>query len=162
MCSSTTRVCTAVARSRKLSLEDWHAVLAVNLTGALHCVRAVLPHMQSGGAIINIGAVVGFSRLSRRQSVRRLQGRPRRTDLRCSRSSSRSGQIRVNLVIPGWIETEMTAGVSGAARERLIARIPMRRAGTEREIGDVIWWVAGSTYMTGATIPTDGGLMSTF
>jgi len=38
----------------------------------------------------------------------------------------------------------------------------MRRAGTEREIGDVIWWVAGSTYMTGATIPTDGGLMSTF
>ena len=71
-------------------------------------------------------------------------------------------QIRVNLVIPGWIETEMTAGVSGAARERLIARIPMRRAGTEREIGDVIWWVAGSTYMTGAIIPTDGGLMSTF
>jgi NAD(P)-dependent dehydrogenase (short-subunit alcohol dehydrogenase family) len=41
-------------------------------------------------------------------------------------------------------------------------RLSIRRAGTEREIGDVIWWVAGSTYMTGATIPTDGGLMSTF
>src|SRR5688572_15749085 len=145
----------------KLSLEDWHAVLAVNLTGALHCVRAVLPHMQTGGAIVNIGAVVGF------------RGFPGDTPYGASKAGLAGltqvlaielakRQIRVNLVIPGWIETEMTAGVSGAARERLIARIPMRRAGTEGEIGDVIWWVAGSTYMTGAIIPTDGGLMSTF
>jgi NAD(P)-dependent dehydrogenase (short-subunit alcohol dehydrogenase family) len=145
----------------RLSLEDWHAVLAVNLSGALHCARAVLPHMQSGGAIVNVGAVVGF------------RGFPGDSPYGASKAGlagltqvlaielARRG-IRVNLVVPGWIETQMTAGLSPTAREKLISRIPMRRAGTEREIGEVIWWVAGSTYMTGAVIPTDGGLMSTF
>jgi NAD(P)-dependent dehydrogenase (short-subunit alcohol dehydrogenase family) len=56
--------------------------------------------------------------------------------------------------------TEMTAGLDEKARERLVADIPMRRTGTEDEIAEVIWWVAGSTYMTGAVIPTDGGLMA--
>jgi NAD(P)-dependent dehydrogenase (short-subunit alcohol dehydrogenase family) len=41
----------------------------------------------------------------------------------------------------------------------LIERIPMQRVGTAEEIADVVCWVAGSTYMTGAVIPTDGGLM---
>ena len=136
-------------------------MLAVNLSGALHCVRAVLPHMSAGGSIINIGAVVGFRGFPGDSPYGASKaGLAGLTQVLAIELAKR--QIRVNLVIPGWIETEMTAGLSGTARERLIARIPMRRAGTENEIGDVIWWVAGSTYMTGATIPTDGGLMSTF
>jgi NAD(P)-dependent dehydrogenase (short-subunit alcohol dehydrogenase family) len=145
----------------KLSLEDWHAVLSVNLTGALHCARAVLPHMDAGGAIVNVGAVVGFRGFPGDSpygaSKAGLAGLTQVLAIELARR-----QIRVNLVVPGWVETEMTAALTPTARERLIARIPMRRAGTEREIGDVIWWVAGSTYMTGAVIPTDGGLMSTF
>jgi NAD(P)-dependent dehydrogenase (short-subunit alcohol dehydrogenase family) len=145
----------------KLSLEDWHAVLSVNLTGALHCARAVLPHMGAGGAIVNVGAVVGFRGFPGDSpygaSKAGLAGLTQVLAIELARR-----QIRVNLVVPGWVETEMTAALTPTARERLIARIPMRRAGTEREIGDVIWWVAGSTYMTGAVIPTDGGLMSTF
>jgi NAD(P)-dependent dehydrogenase (short-subunit alcohol dehydrogenase family) len=145
----------------KLSLEDWHAVLSVNLTGALHCARAVLPHMGAGGAIVNVGAVVGFRGFPGDSpygaSKAGLAGLTQVLAIELARR-----QIRVNLVVPGWVETEMTAALTPTARERLIARITMRRAGTEREIGDVIWWVAGSTYMTGAVIPTDGGLMSTF
>ena len=71
-------------------------------------------------------------------------------------------QIRVNLVIPGMVITEMTSQLDDKALDRLVARIPLGRVGTEHEIADVIWWVAGSTYMTGAIIPTDGGLMSAF
>jgi NAD(P)-dependent dehydrogenase (short-subunit alcohol dehydrogenase family) len=145
----------------KLALDDWYAVLAVNLSGALHCVRAVLPHMPTGGAIVNIGAVVGFRGFPGDSPYGASKaGLAGLTQVLAIELAKR--QIRVNLVVPGWIETEMTAGLSASARERLIARIPMRRAGTEREIGDVIWWVAGSTYMTGAVVPTDGGLMSTF
>ena len=145
----------------KLSLEDWHAVLAVNLSGALHCARAVLPHMSPGGAIVNIGAVVGFRGFPGDSPYGASKaGLAGLTHVLAIELAKR--QIRVNLVVPGWIETEMTASLSPTAREKLIARIPMRRAGTEREIGDVIWWVAGSTYMTGAVIPTDGGLMSSF
>jgi NAD(P)-dependent dehydrogenase (short-subunit alcohol dehydrogenase family) len=145
----------------KLSLEDWHAVLAVNLSGALHCARAVLPHMDVGGAIVNVGAVVGFRGFPGDSPYGASKaGLAGLTQVLAIELAKR--QIRVNLVVPGWVETEMTAALTPTARERLIARIPMRRAGTEREIGDVIWWVAGSTYMTGAVIPTDGGLMSSF
>ena len=145
----------------KLSIEDWHAVLAVNLSGALHCVRAVLPHMNAGGAIVNIGAVVGFRGFPGDSPYGASKaGLAGLTQVLAIELAKR--QIRVNLVVPGWVETEMTAGVSASAREKLIARIPLRRAGTEAEIGDVVWWVAGSTYMTGAVIPTDGGLLSTF
>ena len=67
--------------------------------------------------------------------------------------------IRVNLVVPGFVMTEMTAGVSERAREKIVAKVPLRRMGTAEEIADVVWWVAGSSYMTGSTIVTDGGLM---
>ena len=145
----------------RLSLEDWHAVLAVNLSGALHCARAVLPHMEAGGAIVNIGAVVGFRGFPGDSPYGASKaGLAGLTQVLAIELAKR--QIRVNLVVPGWVETEMTAGLSPTAREKLIARIPLRRAGTESEIGHVIWWVAGSTYMTGAVIPTDGGLLSSF
>lgn len=142
----------------RLPLEDWDAVLATNLSGPLHCVRAVLPHMSEGGSIVNVGAVVGF---------RGFAGD-------CAYGSSKAGlagltqvlavelaprRIRVNLVIPGFVITEMTRQIDERARDMLIERIPLGRTGTEDEIAEVIWWVAGSTYMTGSVIATDGGLM---
>ncbi len=69
-------------------------------------------------------------------------------------------KIRVNLVIPGLIITEMTSQLDEKAMNKLLERIPLGRVGREEEIADVIWWVAGSTYMTGAVIPTDGGMMA--
>ena len=67
---------------------------------------------------------------------------------------------QVQAVTTSAMITEMTAALDEKARERLVADIPMRRTGTAEEIAEVIWWVAGSTYMTGAVIPTDGGLMA--
>ena len=131
-------------------------MLATNLSGALHCVRAVLPHMRTGGAIVNIGAVVGFRGFPGDSPYGASKaGLAGLTQVLAMELAKR--QIRVNLVIPGLVETEMTAGCPSAPRERLISRIPLRRVGTERRSADVIWWVAGSTYMTGAIIPTDGG-----
>jgi NAD(P)-dependent dehydrogenase (short-subunit alcohol dehydrogenase family) len=71
---------------------------------------------------------------------------------------ARSG-IRVNLVIPGMVSTEMTAGISARAKARLIESIPLGREGTADELANVVWWVAGSPYMTGSTISNDGGLL---
>jgi 3-oxoacyl-[acyl-carrier protein] reductase len=66
--------------------------------------------------------------------------------------------IRVNLVVPGLVKTDMTEGLSGRAMDSIMKRIPMRRLGHDDEVAEVVGWVAGSTYMTGAIIPTDGGL----
>ncbi len=142
----------------RLALEDWNAVLATNLSGAMHCIRAALPYMGPGASVVNVGAVVGFrgfpGDVAYGASKAGLAGL---TQVMAVELAPR--QVRVNLIVPGFVLTEMTAAVAERARERLLARIPLRREGTEGEIAEVIYWVAGSTYMTGAVIPTDGGLM---
>lgn len=141
-----------------LSLEAWGKSLATNLTGPLCAIRAALPHMAQGGSIVNIGAVVGF------------RGFPGDSCYGASKAglaglthvlaTELAGQgIRVNLVVPGFVMTEMTAEVSERAREAIVAKIPLGRMGRAEEIAEVCWWVAGSTYMTGSVIMTDGGLM---
>ena len=145
-------------RIGRLPLEDWDAVLATNLSGPLHCVRAALPYMSEGGSIVNVGAVVGFRGFSGDSaygaSKAGLAGLTRVLAIELA-----PRLIRVNLVVPGFVITEMTQQIDDRARELLMERIPLRRAGTEDEMAEVIWWVAGSTYMTGSVIPTDGGLM---
>ncbi|MFZ8986830.1 MAG: SDR family NAD(P)-dependent oxidoreductase [Steroidobacteraceae bacterium] len=142
----------------RLPLEDWNAVLATNLSGAMHCLRAALPHMGGGASVVNVGAVVGFRGFPGDAAYGASKaGLAGLTQVMAVELASR--QVRVNLVVPGFVITEMTAAVDERARERLLARIPLRREGTEDEIAEVIYWVAGSTYMTGAVIPTDGGLM---
>ncbi|MGL6223105.1 MAG: SDR family NAD(P)-dependent oxidoreductase [Steroidobacteraceae bacterium] len=142
----------------RLPLEDWDAVLATNLSGPLHCVRAALPQMSEGGSIVNVGAVVGFRGFSGDSaygaSKAGLAGLTRVLAIELA-----PRLIRVNLVVPGFVITEMTQQIDERARELLMERIPLRRAGTEDEMAAVIWWVAGSTYMTGSVISTDGGLM---
>lgn len=141
-----------------ISDDDWEASLATNLSGPMRAIRTVLPHLESGGAIINIGAVVGFRGFSGDScygaSKAGLSGLTQ--VLACELAPQ---NIRVNLVVPGFVMTEMTAGVSERAREKIVAKVPLRRMGTAEEIADVVWWVAGSGYMTGSTVVTDGGLM---
>jgi 3-oxoacyl-[acyl-carrier protein] reductase len=137
---------------------DWDASLATNLSGPFRAIRALLPLMSAGGAIVNIGAVVGFRGFagdsSYGASKAGLAGLTQVLAAELARD-----QIRVNMVVPGFVMTEMTAGVSEKARDKIVAKIPLRRLGTPEEIADVCWWVSGATYMTGSVIFTDGGLM---
>lgn len=142
----------------RLALDDWNAVLATNLGGPLHCVRAVLPHMGAGGSIVNIGAVVGLRGFPGDSMYGASKaGLAGLTQVLAAELAKRS--IRVNLVIPGFVLTDMTAEVNEKAQALLLQRIPLGRFGAEDEIARVIWWVAGSTYMTGAIVPTDGGML---
>ncbi len=141
----------------EIAEDDWQAVLTTNLSGPFGMIRATLPHMGAGGSIVNVGAVVGFKGFpgdsAYGASKAGLYGLTQVLAVELARR-----QIRVNLVVPGFVSTEMTAGIDEKARKKLHQRIPMRREGSPEEIAEVVWWVAGSTYMTGAIIPTDGGL----
>jgi NAD(P)-dependent dehydrogenase (short-subunit alcohol dehydrogenase family) len=141
-----------------LSQGDWQAVIDTNLSGPLNCVRAALPHLGEGGSIVNIGAVVGLRGFAGDAaygaSKAGLAGLTQVLAIELARSG-----IRVNLVIPGMVSTEMTAGISARAKARLIESIPLGREGTADELANVVWWVAGSPYMTGSTISNDGGLL---
>ena len=68
----------------------------------------------------------------------------------------------MNMVIPGLVLTDMTRNLSEKALESMRNTIPLKRYGQAEEVAEVVYWVASSTYMTGAFVPVDGGLMSSF
>jgi 3-oxoacyl-[acyl-carrier protein] reductase len=145
----------------RLEVNDWQAVIDTNLTGALNVCKAASVHLGEGGSIVNIGAVVGF------------RGFPGDAAYACSKAGlagltralaielAKRG-ITVNLVIPGLVLTEMTGALSDKALESMRAKIPLGRYGEPDEIAEVVEWVGRSRYMTGAFVPVDGGLMSSF
>ena len=141
-----------------LSQDDWQAVINTNLSGPLNFVRAALPYLGDGGSIVNIGAVVGLRGFAGDAAYGASKAGLAGLTQVLAVELARRG-IRVNLVIPGMISTEMTAGISARSKAKLVGSIPMGREGTAEELANVVWWVAGSPYMTGAIIPNDGGLL---
>jgi len=145
----------------RLAADDWQQVLDVNLTGALNVIRAARPHLRAGSSIVNIGAVVGFrgfpGDVAYASSKAGLSGMTNALAIELGKQD-----ITVNLVIPGLVLTEMTSGLSDAAMESMRAKIPVGRLGADAEVAEVVFWVSQSRYMTGATVPVDGGLMCSF
>lgn len=148
-------------RIGRIPAEDWDAVLDTNLKGAVNVIRAADPHLKAGAAIVNVGAVVGFRGFpgdsAYAASKAGLSGLTRALSIEYA-----AREVRVNLVIPGLVLTEMTGGLSEKALEGMRKTIPLGRYGKAEEIAEVAVWVANSTYMTGAFIPADGGLLSSF
>jgi len=144
-----------------LTLEDWQAVLNTNLTGALNVISAARESLSEGSSIVNVGAVVGFRGFpgdaAYAASKAGLAGLTRALAIELAGKG-----ICVNLVIPGLVLTEMTDALSDKALESMRKIIPMGRYGEAQEVAEVIEWVARSRYMTGAFVPVDGGLMSSF
>jgi 3-oxoacyl-[acyl-carrier protein] reductase len=145
----------------RLPLEDWQAVINTNLTGALNVISAARPSLQHGSSIVNVGAVVGFRGFpgdaAYGASKAGLAGLTRALAIELAGKG-----ICVNLVIPGLVLTDMTGALSEKALESMRKTVPMGRYGEPQEIAEVIEWVARSRYMTGAFVPVDGGLMSSF
>jgi 3-oxoacyl-[acyl-carrier protein] reductase len=117
--------------------------------------------MEEGSAIINVGAVVGFRGFpgdaAYASSKAGLSGLTKALAIELAPKA-----ITANLVIPGLVLTEMTSGLTEASLEAMNKQIPMRRFAEEREIAEVVYWVSQSRYMTGACVPVDGGLLSSF
>jgi 3-oxoacyl-[acyl-carrier protein] reductase len=156
--------CAGVHRGGRITSLDrgvWDEVLGTNLTGAFEVCRAVVPELAPGSAIVNVGAVVGLrgfpGDVAYGSAKAGLGGLTRVLAVELAPRG-----VRVNLVIPGFVDTDMTAELSARARERITGTIPLGRTGTPHEIAEVIDAVARSSYMTGASIPVDGGLLTTF
>ncbi|MDH3005378.1 SDR family NAD(P)-dependent oxidoreductase [Gordonia alkanivorans] len=144
-----------------LSREDWDLVLTTNLTGAFEMCKATVPILEPGSSIVNVGAVVGFRGFPGDVAYGSAKaGLSGLTQVLAAELAPRD--IRVNLVIPGFVDTDMTSGLSDRARARIVSSIPAGRTGRPEEIAQVIVDVALSTYMYGAIVPVDGGLMNTF
>lgn len=146
---------------RNMTVDDWHAVLRVNLSGAFYMSKAVLEHMigRGYGRIVNISSIIGetgsVGQANYAASKSGLFGLTKSLALETARKG-----ITVNCVAPGFIDTEMVAAVPAEALERVIANIPMRRLGRPDEIAEAVRFLLGdnAAYITGSVLSVNGGM----
>jgi 3-oxoacyl-[acyl-carrier protein] reductase len=145
----------------RMSEADWDAVVDTNLKSVFHFSKAAYRPMmkQRGGAIINVSSVVGVT------------GNPGQTNYAASKAGiigfskslarelGRRG-VTVNVVAPGYVETDMTAALPESAREAMLGAVPLGRAASAQEVAAAVLFLASSAaaYITGHVLHVDGGL----
>lgn len=145
----------------RMTEADWDLVMDINLKGAFNCIKAVSRTMmgQRYGRIINIGSIVG--------SI----GNPGQSNYSASKAGMigltkslakelASRNITVNLIAPGYVDTEMTQKLTDEQREYFVNNIPLKRVAKSDEIASVVKFFAGdgANYITGQVLHVDGGL----
>lgn len=145
---------------KKLSREQWDAVIAVNLTGATLMVREVVAKMlekqQRPGVIVNISSIARHGNRGQSNYVAAKAAIAQNTKTWALEFAPFG--IRVGAVAPGMVETPMTQGMNDKAREALIAAIPVRRIGEPEDIWRAVQFVVECDYFNGRCIDVDGGL----
>ena len=146
---------------KRMTEDQWDAVIGVNLKSVFNFTKAVQPVMwkQAGGSIINMSSVVGVAGNANQ----------------CNYSASKAGiigftksaakelgvrGIRSNAIAPGFIETEMTAALPEEIRKSWNEKIPLRRGGTPEDVANVTLFLASdlSAYVNGQVINVCGGM----
>ena len=156
----------------KMSVDDWHKVLRVNLSGAFYMSKPAIVHMldRGSGRIINISSVTGeignIGQANYTASKSGLFGltktlaREAAFALRLSGKLDKGIGLTVNTITPGLIETDMIATIPPFMLNKFVEDIPMHRMGQPEEIGRVVSFLAqdASGYITGQTWGINGGL----
>ncbi len=145
----------------RMSEESFERVLDANLTGAFRVARRATPAMLKArrGRMIFISSVVGFmgspGQVNYAASKAGLMGLARSI----GRELGARG-ITANVVAPGFIDTDMTAGLTEARKAEILGTVPLKRYGSTAEVAGVVTFLASdaAAYITGAVLPVDGGL----
>ena len=145
----------------RMSDDDWHRVIDVNLNGTFYCSRAVIRPMvrQRWGRIVNIGSVVG------------LRGNPGQANYAAAKAGIigftkalakevASRGVTVNTVTPGYISTDVVEIMPQAFKDGILERTPMGECGAVDDVSHIVVFLAyqEARYITGQTISVDGGL----
>ena len=142
---------------KKMSLEDWQAVINVNLTGVFLSGREAAQLMiESGtkGVIINISSIARHGNFGQTNYSATKAG-VQAMAVVWAKELSRYG-IRVNAIAPGFINTEMVAAMPDNVKEKLAAMIPLKRIGEPDEVAEAAEFIFQNDYFSGRCIDLDG------
>ncbi len=145
---------------KRFPIEDWNAVIGVNLTGATLMVREVAAKMAETGS--KPGVVVNMSSISRhgnrgQSNYVAAKAALAANTLTWARELAPFG-IRVTAIAPGMVETPMTKGMNQKARDAVVAAIPVGRIGTVDDLWVAVRFALECDYFNARTVDVDGGL----
>jgi len=150
------------------AIAEWQAVLDTNLTGAFACAQAVYPVMkqQGGGKIINIGSMYAIFGAAYAAAYAASKGGLVQMTKSLANAWAKDN-IQVNTVLPGWIDTELTQDARRqmeGLHDRVLRRTPAGRWGVPDDLAGIAVFLAApaSDFVTGASIPVDGGFSVEF
>jgi 3alpha(or 20beta)-hydroxysteroid dehydrogenase len=148
---------TTRSRLGEVSLEDWNRTLAINVTGPMLGMQALMDLMPPGSSIVNIASIAALSghfAIPYTASKWAVRGLSRAASLELGPRG-----IRVNAVMPGLIATAMTADVPATVADALIRSVPLARAATPKDVAATVQFLLSeeSSYLSGLEIPVDGG-----
>ncbi|MBV2131985.1 acetoacetyl-CoA reductase [Pseudomonas sp. MAP12] len=146
---------------KKMTPQDWSAVISTNLNGLFNTTKQVVDSMveRGWGRIINISSVNGqrgqFGQTNYSAAKAGIHG----FSMALAREVASKG-VTVNTISPGYIRTEMTAVIREDVMEKIVSGIPVGRLGQAEEIASMIAWLASDegAYATGADFSVNGGL----
>ena len=145
----------------KMSAEDWQQVIDTNLAGAFFTCQAVSRPMlkRRAGSIVNVSSVVGVHGNAGQTNY--AASKAGLIGLTKSLAKELGGRgIRVNAIAPGYITTEITAGLPDAAREAILSGTPLGRLGEPADVARAVRFLVSdaASFITGDVIAVDGGL----
>ena len=144
----------------RTSLEEWQAIIDVNLTGVFLCCKYLGGAIETGGSVINVSSVAGHSGLLRSVPYCASKGGVELLTKGLALDWAKRG-VRVNTLAPGWVDTDLTHGLleHDVHGKRLLDRTPLGRFATPRDMAGGVVFLASdaSAFMTGQSLVIDGG-----
>ncbi len=153
------------ASLRKMTPQQWHELMQVNLDGVFNMCRNAVEGMTARGfgRIVNISSVNGQTGQFGQTNYSAAKAGVHGFSMALAREVARKG-VTVNSVSPGYCDTPMVAAVSNEIREQIIAGIPIGRLGSPADIARAVAFLAADDagYITGANLPVNGGYFMSF
>lgn len=146
----------------RMDEDAWDKVLDTNLKGAFFMTKAVIKPMlkAKGGSIINIASVVGLMGNAGQANYAASKAGLIGFTKSVAKEYGKKG-IRVNAVAPGFICSDMTAGLSDSLKEQMLAQVPLNVFGQPRDVANAVIFLASdkASYITGQVLTVDGGMV---